>query len=189
MKNIKSYLIIAIVLLFQGCTISSFNANKPAKQPKAFQKTISVKEQMVVKKTEKKIQQNKNFIDIQSSQKIEPIKRVKLSGSIKGVIEKLKFDKNKKAWLYEVQAVNTSNGKLPFAKFYYYKKLANKGDLVYIILNNSQLQNLFFIKKVNRVRKKISHTKNSKKLKKTHKRSKYRKVPNIALPAVEHIAF
>jgi len=188
LKNIKSYLIVAIVLLLQGCAVPSFNSSKLAKNTKPFEKTINVKQQIVIKKAEKKIQQNKNFIGIQASQTISPVKKSNFTGSIKGVIEKLKYDKIKKAWLYEVRGVSTSNGKLPFAKFYHSKKLANEGDLVYIILNNSQLQNLFFIKKVNMIKKHISHIKKIK-IKKIYKKSRYRKVPKIGLPAVEHITF
>jgi len=97
----------------------------------------------------------------------------------------------KHSWLYEVQGIDTSNQKLSYARFYHYKKLADEGDLVYIILDNSRLQNLFFIKKANKIKKQNKKTK-SKQIhhkKTTRKSNKRRKPTKIGLPTVEHVDF
>ncbi len=189
LKTVNFYLIIIVIFLFQGCVTPNFTMNKTVKKEKPFQSTVRVRQKTSVEKIQKRSKQNRNFIDIKTTQTIKIPKVLKFTGSIKGVIRKIKFDKKKKAWLYEIQATDVSNGKLPYAKFYHYKKLANKGDLVYIILNNSHLQNLFFIKRTNKIEKKVSYVKKIKKIKKTHKKSKQRKVPDIGLPIVEHITF
>ncbi len=183
LQTIKFYLIIVVLFLFQGCVVSNFTNGK---KTEPFQTTIHVKQQVPIEKSEKK---GDSFINIKTTQTIKQPATSTYTGSIKGIIKKLEYKKSKKTWLYEVKAVSVSNGKLPYARFYHYKKLANRGDLVYIILNNSRLQNLFFIKKANTIKKETSHKKRIKKPRQTSKQTKHRKVPDISLPTVEHINF
>ncbi len=163
----KYLLSIFFIVFFQGCALTSLTTSEATRAQETCPQTIHVNKNFQTNST--KVYTKKPNIAPRTST---------YSGSIKGVIQKLSYDKLKKSWLYEVQGVDESNGKLPYAKFYHYKKLANRGDLVYIILNNSQLQNLFFIKKSNVITKpkKIKHLKR-------------RKIPPISLPTVEHVDF
>ncbi len=165
------------IVFFQGCALTSLSTSKTTQEQKTYPQTIHVNKDFQTNSTQ--VYTKKSNITPRTSM---------YSGSIKGVIQKLSYDKLKKSWLYEVRGIDESHDKLPYAKFYHYKKLANRGDLVYIILNNSQLQNLFFIKKANKITKskRIKHLK-IKKIR--YKKSKRRKIPQISLPTVEHVDF
>jgi len=181
----KYLLSVFFIVFFQGCALTNLSTSKTTSEEKTYPQTIHVDKNFQAQPI-KHTQKAQTFVYVKQSNIIPKISIY--SGSIKGVIQKLSYNKFKKSWLYEVQGIDESNGKLPYAKFYHHRKLANIGDLVYIILNNSQLQNLFFIKKANKIKKskKIKHFKIKKN---RHKESKRRKIPQIALPTVEHINF
>jgi len=108
-----------------------------------------------------------------------------VNGMIKGHITNLKYDNG--AWEYRIESIDLSNKKLPVAQFRHTKKLANEGDLVYVIIKNTRLQELLLIEKANYKRKMIrKKNKKIKKLKiKTHKRTKQRQV--LGVPSAEEI--
>lgn len=110
-------------------------------------------------------------------------------GIIKGHITKLVYKKG--LWNYEVRSNDTSNQKLSIAKFTDPKKVAKKGDLVYTIIKNGKLKELFLIEKGNYKHKKTA--KKSRKVKKTKKVKKkiYKKTRKhhiIGLPTTESIS-
>ncbi len=172
------------ILLFQGCSITGQNLRTINKsdgnlQAKAennssnmrqdpYANQINVKQTYVSKKSYKNIVYN---------------------GSIKGIIKNLRYIRNSKVWEYEVKGVDTSNFKLPYAKFQYPKKLAGIGDYVYIILKRSNLINLFLIKKANIATGKKVLKKEIFKVSDTHKRDESRKNKNISVPQEVQISF
>ena len=175
-----------ILLLFQGC-ISS-------------QKTINLENQQVkhTKQTTKTKENPKKYRGLYSietqrikNEQLLKYKNTLYTGSIKGIVKNIIFNKTKKLWMYEIRGLDTSNGKLPYAKFTYHSKLANSGDLVYAILNKSVLQNLFFIKKGNMatVRHKKHHKRKYVRKRLPSKQDKSRKIPKIGLPTVENVTF
>ncbi len=170
MKYLKISLIVSILFILQGCIAPSTTINKST-----YKQQVSSK----IPHVEKSIEQNYTHIKTTKA-----TNEINYNGSIKGVVQSIKYDKVKKSWLYIVQGIDTSHAKLPYARFYHDKKLASKGDLVYIILRNSSLQNLFFIKKANKITQKIKTT---KKKKIWHKRNKSRETPWIGLPSVEQV--
>jgi hypothetical protein len=188
----KYLLSVFFIVFLQGCVSLNFNVNKPnKKKEKIYPKTINTNE-IIQNKPDKKIQKKSDFLNIKTTNLSNNQKKIIYSGSIKGIIQKLSYDKVKHSWLYEVQGIDTSNQKLPYARFYHYKKLANEGDLVYIILDNSNLKNLFFIKKTNKIKKQSKKSIKPKKIKHkriTHKLDKRRKTAGISLPTVEHVDF
>lgn len=109
-----------------------------------------------------------------------------ISGTIKGNITKLKY--TKKAWHYRVESTDTSNNKLSLADFSHTKKVASDGDLVYAIIKDGKLKEIFLIKKANYKKKKIKqkHTKPKKSEVKTYKRTKKRQV--LGVPSSEKIS-
>ncbi|MDX1809553.1 MAG: hypothetical protein R3331_08445 [Sulfurospirillaceae bacterium] len=135
-----------------------------------------------VQRSQVKVKQNYVHTYTNEKPKYENI----YSGSIKGIVKVIKYERSKKSWLYEISGVDTSNFKLPFAKFYYKKKLANHGDLVYVILKNSKLKNLFFINKTNQARY-YERKNNTADI--VHKRNKSRIVHWISVPKVERVNF
>ncbi len=177
------YIIFFIVMIFfQACTtpVKTINRHeyKVVSVPKA-QENISIQkdssslyniEIQTVQKTKNKYSSNKIY-----------------TGSIKGIISKLYYSKNKKAWMYEIIGKDMSNAKLPYAEFYYSKKLASEGDFVYVILKDSNLKDLFFIKKANRISKKRKFAKRARKIRKTDKLGRRSIV--IGVPSVENITF
>ncbi len=177
-----------IVLLFQGCVFTTITTNKTVNR--TSYKSVPIqksKKTMVVKKDSSSLYN----IEIQTVKKPQKINFSKTfyTGSIKGIIKSLTYNKNKKQWLYEIVAKDTSNGKLPYAKFYNNKKLASLGDFVYVILDNSILKDIFFIKKANRVVKKTKKPTKQKKHIRLHEQDKIRKNPGISVPTVENVTF
>ncbi|MFK5880678.1 MAG: hypothetical protein QM482_00550 [Sulfurospirillum sp.] len=180
----KYIYLFCIVLFFQGCVFTANTINKTNYKSTPVQKPQKI---MPTQKDSSSLYD----IEIQTVKKPQKINFFKTfyTGSIKGVIKSLTYDKKKKSWLYEIVGKDTSHGKLPYAKFYNDKKLANRGDFVYVILNNSVLKDIFFIKKANKNYKKLQKTKISKKYLKLHKQNKSRKSPDISLPTVENVTF
>jgi hypothetical protein len=188
------YIYILFVLFFiQGClldtkTINTQNFNNPSSA------NFAPKDKAVVQKDSTALY-NIQIQTVKTSKNIHPSKS-NYTGSIKGIIKTIKYDKNRAKWLYEVVGKDTSNAKLPYAKFYDSKKLANVGDYVYIVLNNSILRNLFFIKKANKITKRVKKSRKNQKTKKPKKTksyqkrdSKMRKIPKISVPTVENVVF
>ncbi len=180
----KYIYLISILVLFQGCVFTTSTVNKANHKSS---KIYDSKKNSSVKKDNSSMYN----IQIQTVKKTKQIKTHKTlySGSIKGIIEKLKYQKSKNMWFYAVRGMDTSNAKLPYAEFYSSKKLANIGDFVYAILNNSNLKDLFFIKKANKIAKKPKLLKKTEKQKKIHRRDKSRKSPGIGVPTVENVTF
>lgn len=195
MKSLAILSFVVFSVFFSGCSLSNrvatvnrsdMQQNRPKSKPlvkrviqkqKKSETEPSVYNKIVVKQTIKK-----------QARKLSS----NYNGSIKGVITNLSYNKIKKLWLYEIEGRDTSNGKLPYAKFYHYKKLANLGDFVYVILRDSSLVELYFIKKANKIYKSKKNRKNIKikGVKKViHKRDMSRKTPNIAVPEEEYISF
>jgi hypothetical protein len=92
------------------------------------------------------------------------------SGVIKGFIEKLYYKKETNEWLYEIKGEDVSNAKLPFARFSYFRKVANVGESIYAIFDDGKLKEYFL----------LSGTKEMKKVEpevsREHKRTKSRQV-------------
>jgi hypothetical protein len=65
---------------------------------------------------------------------------------IKGVILHLSYDANTQLWNYEIDGIETTNGKLPYVNFNNKTVLANEGDLVYASFNGMRLEEMFVIK-------------------------------------------
>ena len=86
---------------------------------------------------------------------------LKESGVIKGIVQKVSFDRK---WEYELKGIDTSNAKLPYAKFYSKKRVFFVGDEVYAIFKNRLLQEYYILKRSNL--KKTSGKKRVKPLKK-----------------------
>ena len=112
-----------------------------------------------------------------------------MSGTIKGYISNLKHINN--IWHYRVEGIDFSNHKLPLAEFTHTDRLAKKGDLVYVIIKDGKLKELFLIKKGNYKKKKIEKRyKKNKRYKKievkTHKRTKKRQL--LGIPTSEEIS-
>ncbi|HIP30961.1 MAG TPA: hypothetical protein EYG93_09180 [Sulfurospirillum arcachonense] len=113
-------------------------------------------------------------------------KEVPTNGSIKGNVTKLTFSDG--IWNYEVKSRDTSNQKLSIAKFTHRKKVAKKGDFVYVIIENGKLKESYLIKKANYKSKRVKKTHKKKKQykPKTFKRTKKYQV--IGVPTVESIS-
>ena len=65
---------------------------------------------------------------------------------IKGVVISLKQDVNAQAWNYEIDGIETTNGKLPYVNFNHKAVLANEGDLVYASFDGMRVSEMFVIK-------------------------------------------
>ncbi len=180
--------IVLVLLIFQGCATKVVTVNK---KNSSLSKNYAQAKQNP--KTISKQEESSAFYHIESQTlKKEALLNAKnkiFTGSIRGRIQQLTYDKKRKSWLYVIISRDTANYKLPYARFYHGKKLANRGDLVYVILNNSILQDLFFIKKANRAQKNHKIYKKKKKRKKRQFSEKGRVAPNISLPEVENITF
>ena len=89
-------------------------------------------------------------------------------GIVKGHIAELVYKKG--LWSYVVHSTDTANKKLSIAKFTDRKKVAKKGDLVYAIIKNGKLKELFLLEKGN-----YKHKKTAKRIKKVKKTKKVKK--------------
>ena len=182
----KYFLIFLAVIVFQGCFYSVNTVNKSNYQGKvSYQK----QEKTILEKNS-----SSGFYNI----KIQTVKNTKkfnkkmgiYTGSIKGIIKSITHVRLQKNWKYEVEGIDTSYGKLPYAEFYHDKKLAKKGDLVYIILDNSNLKNLFFIKKANRIsKKKRTYKRVAQRINTKQKKYLGKRKIELGVPTVENITF
>jgi len=82
-----------------------------------------------------------------AEQNVNP-KLTKLVGKnyIKGVVRSLQHDANAQMWNYEIDGIETTNGKLPYVNFNHKSVLANEGDLVYASFDGMRLNEMFVIK-------------------------------------------
>ena len=129
----------------------------------------------------------KNIVQETKRDKIEIFSKVEkketqISGSIKGSVITLKKSGN--LWYYEIKSENTSNNKLSSVKFKNTKKVANKGDFVYAIIDNGRLKDIYLIKKANYKRKIVKNKKQH--ISKKYKRTKKQQV--LGVPTVESIS-
>ena len=65
---------------------------------------------------------------------------------VKGIVRSLKQDANSQTWNYEIDGIETTNGKLPYVNFNHKTVLANEGDLVYASFDGMRLTEMFVIK-------------------------------------------
>ncbi|AFL67826.1 hypothetical protein [Sulfurospirillum barnesii] len=65
---------------------------------------------------------------------------------IKGVIISLKHANDGQGWNYEIDGIETTNGKLPRVNFNHKSVLANEGDLVYASFDGMRVSEMFVIK-------------------------------------------
>ena len=152
-----------IASIFVGCTTANQN-------------NVTY-EEYKPQKSEKQVSSKKEVATIK--------KEVPVSGSIKGNVTELTFSED--FWNYEVKSKDTSNQKLSMAKFTHVKKVAKKGDFVYVIMENGKLKEIYLIKKANYKSKTIKKTHKKKKQykPKTYKRTK--KHQSIGVPTEESI--
>lgn len=126
---------------------------------------------------------NNSYSNGSSSKIIYNQEKTDKSGVIKGTITSLKYNKTKGSWFYEVNSLDTSNGKLTYLQFFSKKKIANLGASIYAIVQDGRLVEHFLLKKAKVVKK----NRKVKKLKKQYKRTKSRKTPWIEVPKSESI--
>ena len=172
MKRIVSYLCVALLFLFiQGCASRS-----AAPAPDVNTKNVS---------NEKSNEESNNP------------KLSKLVGKnyVKGIVKALKHDTSKQTWNYEIEGIETTNGKLPYVNFNHKSVLANEGDLVYASFDGMRLSEMFVVKEgfykggkrasapVSPVRKKSTNTAESS----AGKRDKAHQV--IGVPQEETVRF
>ena len=119
MKRIISYLCVALLFLFiQGCA--------PKSPPPASTLTTYAHEKEA------------------SNPKL-----TKLVGKnyIKGIVRSLKQESNNaQLWNYEIDGIDTTNGKLSYVNFDHRSVLANEGDLVYASFDGMRMTEMFVIK-------------------------------------------
>ena len=117
LKRVITYLCVAFFfVMIQGCT------SKPAPAPSTL-KTYENKEN-ANPKLSKLV--GKNFI--------------------KGVVIALKHDPAAQVWNYEIDGIETTNGKLPYVNFNHKTVLASEGDLVYASFDGMRLTEMYVIK-------------------------------------------
>jgi len=123
LKNVISYLCVALLLLFiQGCAF-----NSAPQKPEIHTQNVS--------------NQKSN------SEKENPkLSRLVGKNYIKGVLLHVTYDANTQLWNYEIDGIETTNGKLPYVNFNNRTVLANEGDLVYASFDGMKLSELFVIK-------------------------------------------
>ena len=82
-----------------------------------------------------------------SEQNVNP-KLTKLVGKnyVKGIVKSLQHDTSVQMWNYEIEGIETTNGKLPYVNFNHKTVLANEGDLVYASFDGMRLTEMFVIK-------------------------------------------
>ena len=122
LKRTVSYLCVAFSLIFfvQGCAF-----NQQSQKP----------------------QINTQNVSNQPASKENP-KLSHLVGKnyVKGVLLHLTYDPESQLWNYDIDGIETTNGKLPHVNFNHKTALANEGDLVYASFNGMRLEELFVIK-------------------------------------------
>ena len=118
-KAISSFCVIVLLLGLQGCT-----TQPSAPKPEINTKNVSNEKSNTDPKLTKLV--GKNYI--------------------KGVIIALKQGSDGRGWNYEIDGIETTNGKLPRVNFNHNSVLANEGDLVYASFNGMRVSEMFVIK-------------------------------------------
>lgn len=65
---------------------------------------------------------------------------------VKGIITSLKRDTNLSVWNYQIEGIDTTNGKLPFVSFNHKNVVANEGDLVHASFDGMRMTEMLVIK-------------------------------------------
>lgn len=118
MKRIISYLCVALLfVLMQGCA----SRTPPASTVKTY---ANEKPDTTNPKLSKLV--GKNYI--------------------KGIVRSIKQEANSSLWNYEIDGIETTNGKLSYVNFNHKTVLANEGDLVYASFDGMRLTEMFVIK-------------------------------------------
>ena len=123
--------------------------------------------------------QKKVLKNTQQKAAIVPKQITSNSGAIKGEVTKLYYANG--LWNYEVKGKDTSNQKLPYAKFTHKKKIAKQGSYVYAIIKNGKLDELFLLEKAN-----FKQKKPKKRQQKNKKRTKRRQI--LSVPTTQSIS-
>ncbi len=201
MKFLRIALPILSGMVFSGCfsshSVNTINTSNISKNLYEKKRSPAKREEYGVNGAVKENSAKFNQVVLTSDVKK---REVNYNGSIKGIVTGLRYDNLKRSWLYEIKGLDTSNGKLPYAKFYSAKKRANIGDYVYAILRNSSLVELYFIKKANKIKKRRVYKKIVRRgvkkkitkkvtVKEDKKEDKRRKRTNIGVPQEEYISF
>jgi len=157
-----------IAFIFIGCTTTGQN---PVVYEQYQPKVVHVKKQ-------------KNSTPIGKNIYRKRVKKI-ANGTIKGNITNLVYIGG--AWIYTIKGVDRSNAKLAYAEFQSRKKYANQGDLVYAIIQNGLVKEIFLVKKANYKKKIVKKTIFKKRMRKIaiHKRTKKRQV--LKVPTSEKI--
>ena len=162
-----------IVCIFMGCTTTQQN---PVVYEQYQPKVLHVKKQKTVTSTEQSVYAKRVYKT-----------RVKkaLNGTIKGNITNLVYRGG--IWHYTVKGIDTSNNKLAYAEFKSRQKYANQRDLVYAIIKDGIVKEMFLVKKANYKKKIVKKNSLKKEVKKRelHKRTKKRQV--LQVPTSERI--
>ena len=118
MKRIALPLCVALLFLFmQGCAPKS-------PPPASTLKTYNTQQEASNPKLTKMV--GKNYI--------------------KGIVRSLKQEANSQLWNYEIDGIDTTNGKLSYVNFNHKSVLANEGDLVYASFDGMRLTEMFVVK-------------------------------------------
>ncbi|WP_263831980.1 hypothetical protein [Sulfurospirillum oryzae] len=65
---------------------------------------------------------------------------------VKGIVRTINHDPIAQTWNYEIDGIETTNGKLSYVNFNHKTILANEGDLVYASFDGMRLTEMFVIK-------------------------------------------
>lgn len=113
-----------------------------------------------------------------------------INGMIRGVIAQQEYQQEANVWRYAVKAIDVANDKLDVATFIHTKSIHDVGDLVYVIIKEGRLQEIYLIKKQYQKTDVVPlHVEKAPKVvqKKVAKRTKARKTPWIDVPKEEKI--
>ena len=119
LKKIVVYCFVALVLFLQGCATNS----SPTKQEPSTQNVAQ-----------------------QSADNGPKLTQMVGRNYIKGVVLHLTYDSKTQLWTYDIDGIETTNGKLPRVVFTHRSVLANEGDLVYASFDGMRLNELFVMK-------------------------------------------
>ena len=167
-----------MVLFLAGCSFS---------KPEVF-----YSEDLHVKEKSTAYQEKVGLKDTNNNTKTIESKLV--NGMIRGVIKNMSYVPAKGSWKFEVEAIDSSHGKLSKATFESTKGQYESGDLVYVVLKRGILQQMYLIQKryhASKSETKVEYVKVKEKSllsKKPKKRTKSRQTPWISIPDEETIS-
>ena len=119
LKKIVVYCFVALVLFLQGCATNS----SPTKQEPSTQNVAQ-----------------------QSADNGPKLTQMVGRNYIKGVVLHLTYDSKTQLWTYDIDGIETTNGKLPYVNFNHKTVLAREGDLVYASFDGMRLTEMYVIK-------------------------------------------